>query len=741
MRRLMWFALGMGAGCALCAYWLPKAWLLPTALILAAVSLAVGIPGRKHPVIRRAAVLILGCAGGLAWFSCYYGLYLNGAVALDGQTRTVALTATGDSWETDYGAAVEGSLTLEGRTYPVCAYLDGEETIQAGDRIQGSFRFRVTTPDGAEAATYHQGNGIFLLAYQEDQIQVSRGVDSSWRTIPARLRRTLVNVLNRSLDPDTLPFAKALLLGDTDDLNYGVDTALKVSGIRHVAAVSGLHVSILVGLLTMVTFRKRYLLTLVGLPVLAIFAAAAGFTPSVTRACIMSALMLLAQLGNREYDGPTALSAACLLMLLANPLVITSVGFQLSVSSVAGIFLISPRIRGWLLSHLRQKEAWEKRAAGWLAGSVSVSLGATVMTAPLCAGYFGMVSLIGPLTNLLTLWFVSLIFYGLVLLCIVGTFWQTAALALSWALNPAIRLILWAAKTLSGFPLAAVYTRSPYIVGWLLFAYLLLAVFLLSRNRRPGVLSGCAVVGLCCALLASWAEPLMDGTRLTVLDVGQGQCILLQSHGRTFMVDCGGDTDDGAADAAASALLSQGISRLDGLILTHFDRDHAGGVDNLLSRVRTDLLILPAVESGLADREDTQVLFASQELSLSLPGGTITIYPPLYPGDGNETSLCVLFDSENCDILITGDRDGFGERSLLRNAQIPQVDILIAGHHGSKNATCEELLQAVRPKLVCISVGRDNPYGHPAPELLQRLEAFGCQVYRTDVHGDILYRR
>ena len=73
--------------------------------------------------------------------------------------------------------------------------------------------------------------------------------------------------------------------------------------------------------------------------------------------------------------------------------------------------------------------------------------------------------------------------------------------------------------------------------------------------------------------------------------------------------------------------------------------------------------------------------------------------------------------------------------------QIPQVDILIAGHHGSKNATCEELLQAVRPKLVCISAGWDNPYGHPAPELLQRLEAFGCQVYRTDLHGDILYRR
>ena len=207
------------------------------------------------------------------------------------------------------------------------------------------------------------------------------------------------------------------------------------------------------------------------------------------------------------------------------------------------------------------------------------------------------------------------------------------------------------------------------------------------------------------------------------------------------MLDCGGESDDTTADIAASALLSQGISRLDGLILTHFDRDHAGAVENLLSRVSTEVLILPAQSNPLSPPENTRVIYADRDLRLSFSGVELIVYPPVFPGDGNESSLCVLFDTKKCDILITGDRDGFGERSLLRNADIPQVDVLIAGHHGSKNAVCEELLQAVKPEIVCISVGADNPYGHPAPELLKRLDTWGCRVFRTDLQGDIVIRR
>ena len=144
---------------------------------------------------------------------------------------------------------------------------------------------------------------------------------------------------------DTVAFAKALLLGDTGDIDYATDTAFKISGIRHVIAVSGLHVSILFSLVYVFTARRKWLTTIVGLPLLFCFAALVGFSPSITRACVMHGLALIAMLFEREYDPPSALSFAVLCMLLSNPWTITNVGFQLSIGCVVGIFLFSEPIR------------------------------------------------------------------------------------------------------------------------------------------------------------------------------------------------------------------------------------------------------------------------------------------------------------------------------------------------------------------------------------------------------------
>ena len=476
--------------------------------------------------------------------------------------------------------------------------------------------------------------------------------------------------------------------------------------------------------------------------ILLLFAAVAGFTPSVSRSCIMCGLMLAALLVNKEYDGPAALAFAAVVMLIGNPLVITSVGFQLSVASVAGIYLFAPGIRKWLVSLFPDSKGKGVRPMliRWFTASVSITLSAMIFTTPLSAWYFGTVSLVGVVTNLLTLWVISFIFYGLVAVSLVGAFWTGGAMILGKIVAWPIRYVLLIAKLLAGFPLAAVYTRSPYITIWLVAVYVLLPVFLLSRNRRPGVLLCCGTLGLCLALLASWAEPMLDSTRVTVLDVGQGQCILLQSEGRTYMVDCGGDSDTETADIAAETLLSQGISRLDGLILTHGDRDHTGAAENLLSRVKADILILPP-EEGMPTSDNAEVVYAEQDLLLTYGKTNLHIFTTDSNRSENENSLCVLFDTENCDILITGDRSAYGERMLLHAGKIPEVDVLIAGHHGSKNSTCEDLLAAAQPQTVCISAGRDNLYGHPAAETLQRLENFGCTVYRTDRDGTITIRR
>ena len=743
MRKLMWFALGFAGACALGAYVLPGQLLWAAALWLLPLAAAAVFLRRKRAGLRRAAMVFLGCALGFAWFSLYYSLYLDTAVSLDAQTHSCTIRAADYSYQTTYGTAVDGRILLNGKSYQVRAYLDGEQSLEPGDTFSGQFRFRVTTPGGEEEATYHQGKGIFLLAYQTDDVTVSKAEKREWRDFPAKLRWRIKAILQSCFPSDTAPIARALLLGDTYDLDYETDTALKLSGIRHVVAVSGLHISILFALVSTLTLKKRFLTALLGFPALLLFAAAAGFTPSVVRACIMSGLMLLSSLLEKEYDGPTALAAAALGMLIVNPLVITSVGFQLSVSSVAGIFLFSPGIRKWISGCFgdgkgnRGKWAYVR----WFSGSVSVTLGAQVLTAPLCAVYFGTVSLIGVVTNLLVLWLIPVLFCGIIAVCLMSLMWQTGAVLLAEVLSVPIRLVLGLVKGLARFPLAAVYTRSDYIVAWLVFAYVLLVFYLLSKNRKPAILSCCAVIGLCAALAASWAEPMQDDVSLTVLDVGQGQCLLLQSEGRSFLVDCGGDSDTITADIAAETLLCQGITKLDGLILTHCDRDHAGAAGNLLSRVDTDLLVLPAVDSELSDCTSGEVVYAGDDLNLTFGDTSITVYAPTFPGNSNENSLCILFDTKKCDILITGDRDGFGERMLLRHADIPEVDILIAGHHGSKNSTCEELLSAVRPEIVCISVGADNPYGHPSQELLQRLAEHGCTVFRTDQNGDIIIRR
>lgn len=741
MRRLMWFTLGFLAACALCAYlWLPLAACMVAAAVCTVLSLLCLFLFQKTNALKIAGIVCAGCAAAFLWFSAYSAGNLRNAVSLDGDIADVTVQCTDYGYQTDYGTAVEGVLYLADRPYRVKLYLKGETALMPGDCVSGSFCFRITTPGGEKAPTAHKAEGIFLLAYQSGEITTERPEKILFFTYPAMWRRKLVTILDEAFPDNTAFLARALLLGDRSGIDYETNTAFKVSGISHIIAVSGLHVSILFSLVYVLCWKRRGLVALFGIPMLILFAAVAGFTPSVTRAAIMTALMILAMLFDREYDGPTELAFASLVMLLFNPLVVTSVSFQLSVGCMAGIFLFQKRIYDYLLGRPRHcKKKMLPKLRRFFASSVSVTLSAMVPTTPLVAYYFGAVSLVGVLTNLFVLWMVSFIFYGVILVCLLGAFWPGAAAAAAWVVSWPIRYVLLAARTIARFPFAAVYTKSEYIVMWLAFCYILLAVFLLSRKKRPIVLACCAATGLCLALAASWAEPLIWGTHMTVLDVGQGQSILLQSEGKTFLIDCGGSGDAQSADLAAETLLSRGISRLDCVILTHFDRDHAGGLTNLLTRVTVDTLIIPETPEILP-YPTVQTVTVREDETLTFGGAELTVFGPALLDGSNEDGLAILFRHENCDILILGDRGFFGEQMLMRATALPKLDVLIAGHHGSKYSTGDALLEATEPQIVIISVG-PNSYGHPAAETLERLRNFGCTVYRTDEAGTIVFRR
>lgn len=747
MRVLMWFAIGFTVGCIPGSYLPWSKWYILAAFLL--LFLACLVWSLKKENIRRLSVALLGIAVSLLWMWGYQELHLESARSYDGETVSAVVELTDYSRPSLYGSAAYGKVTLDGSTYKIYAYLDTVELLKPGDCLRGDFRLRLTTLGGENEATHHQGKGVFLLAYAKGDTQILPCDSVPAKYFPAMLRQHISKLLEQNFPKDVEGFARALLLGDSSKLTYQEDTAFKTSGIRHVIAVSGLHISILCSFLYGVVGRKRFLTPLVGIPLLILFSAVAGFTPSVTRACIMQCLVMLAVVFDKKYDPPTAIAFAVLVILIVNPMAVTSVSLQLSVGCTIGIFLLSGRISRYILRimHAPNDKSLRGKISRWIAATVGVTISATAVTTPLSAFYFGTVSLIGVLTNVLVLWIVSFVFYGIMLSCIFGALWLPLGKGIGWAVAFLIRYILQTSKLLSYIPYGAVYTCSIYIIIWLVMCYILLAIFLFFRKKRPGLLMGCVAFSLAISLFAAWLEPRGDRFRVTVMDVGQGQAILLQSDEQTYLVDCGGSSDTGAADTVAQHLLSQSVFRLDGLILTHYDIDHSGGVPHLLSRLYVDKLYLPdtlddgQMKSFLGSSYKSRIRWIQTECTIENEVSKITLMPGKNNADENENCLCILFQAENCDILITGDRNQVGERELLKNYEIPKLDLLIAGHHGADTATGIEILSETQPKAVAISVDKDNTFGHPSKALLKRLKLFGCHVFRTDKDGMIIFRR
>lgn len=750
MRKLCWFALPFCAAILAACLGLPPSVLLCMGLAGAVLGILAGC--------RKRLPVCLACLGlviGLLWVQGYTQIFRAPAETLDGQTT--AFTATVIDWpkETSTGRLrVEVQLHLPDAPAPkVLLYVPAEDTVLTpGDTISGTARFQLADTVRGETVSYYETQGIYLLAIASSTLsaqQPERIPVSIW---PVYIAQAMKESIRTIFPDDVSGMMCALLTGDKSDMNDGDYTALRRSGAAHIVAVSGLHLSFFAGFLSLLFHKRSKLGALLTILLIFLFAAVAGFTPSVLRAAFMTSMTMLAPLLGRENDSPTTLTTALFILLLLNPYSILSVSLQLSFASVAGIHLVSQPIHRAMTHSLSKGGSLPRRlcrrAFHLFSANVSVTLGALLFTTPLCAYYFGSVSLISPVTNLLVLWAVSLAFSPGLVLTLLGIALPGLSAVLTFPVTLLTRYVLAVTRALSSLSFASVPTDSFYLCAWLVLVYLVLLWVFLRRGKRP-ILPLCAgALTLCAALLLTRLSVTAYPLTVTMLDVGQGQSILLTSGGYTALIDCGG-TKDNAGDIAADYLQSLGIPKLDLLILTHCHSDHANGVSELFARLEVGSLILPDLtedESAyrgeiltLAEEQGSDIILLTDNRGLSLGETKLTLFAPLSDGGSNEEGLFVLASCGDFDLLITGDANDFVESLLLKYNDLPDIEVLVTGHHGSKNSTSDILLDTVSPETALISVGY-NTYGHPNHDTLSRLADRDIHIYRTDLMGNLTIR-
>ena len=778
MRKLAWFSGGFGLACLLGCFWIvPPLWGAVGAALLLGIALLVwnrarlrpherglflALPRESRPrrrcyeSARRLTALLTGAVLAFVWTAGYTALVRAPAERVAGTERSVTGTVISLPAATSVGGWAVTLRLSEPVSADVLLYGGADwGDLALGDTVACTARLEKSDLIYGDETTYYSARGVYLLGYCDEAPSVTRAERLPWYLWPTKAADRLKEGIRRALDGVAAPLGVAVTTGDRAGLTDIFRSALSRTGTAHAVAVSGMHVSYLVAFALLLTRgRRRWAVAVV--PVLVFYALMVGATPSALRAVVMQGAVLAAPIVGREKDSPTALGGALLLLLLQNPFAAASVSLQLSFAAVAGILLVSePMIEG-LTAPLERRLGEGKRlgerallALGRLgAASVSVTLGATVFTQPVNWLYFREISLLSPLANLLALWAVSALFLGALLVGGLTALWPPAA-ALGVLVDPFGHYIHGLIQWMGGWRFAALDGHNIYYALWLGAVYLVaggLAVGRKSPRRYPLIL-GClglllgAAVGLN-VLAMGWGA-----LTVTALDVGQGAATALVSKGRTALVDCGGSGTDNAGDVAARYFASFGERRLDLLVLTHFDADHCSGVEELFARMEVAAVAVPRVEAArermdeilaLAEAEGARIISVTELRTIPLGEAVLTLYPPLGAGTSNEEGLFFTASAGDFDVLITGDADSFVENMLVTYYNIPDVELLVVGHHGAADSTGDDLLAAVRPELAVVSVG-DNHYGHPSDRVLERLAEAGCRIYRTDTMGSVSF--
>ncbi len=726
-------------------------WQLYAAGALALASLLWALLGRGTPHLRRVLLVLLPLTFSLLYFSAYRALVRQPVQALCGGEHDFSAAVCDWPEATERGAKV--TIRLHSLLGAKAVYYGDDDllSLRPGDALSGTAWWNDVAAIGDGDLRQFSSRGVYALLYDRDTLTVQPAPDMPLGYAPQYAAKALRDKLAQLWDdPSVLGFLTAELTGDKSLLPESDYVAMQETGLAHIFAVSGLHCAFLVTLLSLlIPPTHRRTLCAVASAVLVFYMLLTGLSPSVARACVMQLFLLSAPLFRRGSDPLTSLAAALTVILLVNPYAVGSVSLQLSFAATLGMVLLSGRLYKSFTGWYRGRNRAVRAALSFLAANLAATLGALVFTAPLTAYYFNILSLVAPLAGLLAVPAAGYAFMSAFVSALLGLVWTPLGLLAGYVPLLLVKYILWVAHLLLAVPYHAVYFTNVYLRVWLLYVY---AAFLgcavtPDGKRKYALASALTVLTLaaCLWLNSRWQQ--YGAFRAAVLDVGQGESVALCSGSEAALVDCGSSNSYvDAGSVAADALQSAGIRRLSAVIVTHYHADHTNGLTEVLTRLPVDTLYLPDIEDeyGVRDRlislaahQGADVVFVTEPTRIALGEAVLTVYPPLLTtGDLNEQGLTALATAGDFDLLITGDMAGQTEQLLAQTYLLPDVEVLVVSHHGSRYSSDESFLRAITPDNAVISVG-DNRYGHPAEETLRRLQAVGATVWRTDQQGSI----
>lgn len=750
MRVLATIGFSFSAGVFLAALLPWNGWQLYAAGGVLLLALAWLFAARKQKYFRRGLLILLPLAVSLAYFAGYDHLVRQPIEDRCGAASDFAATVCDWPQATERGARV--TVELEGY-HRARAVLYGEAELLAarpGDTVTGTAQWQSAAHFDSDDVTHFNARGVYALLYGREDVRLSAGDGDALRWLPQRAGKAFREKVAAIWDdPRVSGFLTAELTGDKSAMDDGDYLAMQETGLAHLFAVSGLHCAFLVTLLALLISRRQRLLCAVTIPLLLFYMVMVGMSPSVVRACIMQIFLLIAPLFRRGSDPLTSLAAALLVILLCNPFAAASVSLQLSFSATLGMVLLSPRLYKLLAGWYKGKCRPLRAALCFVAANLSATLSAVVFTAPLTAWYFRIFVLVAPLSSLLAVPAAGWSFMAAFVTVLLGFVWLPLASLLGWISWVLVRYILWIANGMMSWRYHAVYFTNPYLIYWLLFLY---AAFIgcaatPDGKRKYLLASALSVLTLTAAIWVNRQDYQYGVLTALTLDVGQGESVILTSGGETALVDCGSSNsykDPGGL--AADTLHSMGVRELSAVVVTHYHADHTNGLYEVLRRIPVQTIYLPDIEDeygvrerlvSLAEEKGAQVTYVTKETADTLGDTVLTIYPPVQSGgDLNELGLTALASAGDFDLLITGDMSGSTEKKLVETYALPNIEVLVVSHHGSRYSSNIRFLKAVTPEAAVISVG-DNNYGHPSEETLQRLLAVGADIWRTDQQGTI----